>query len=518
MAAALWKTFFWRSPGHDAPLMLALLLRHEIRLGLRLGTGAARGRWLAGLVLIAALPVALGWFGAQSLAAAPDKPSPAAMSLLVGAHLFMLPLMASLAAVQVLRAFHDRNDLDLLLAAPVPPREVFLAKALSVCWMVAMPFVLMLGPFVLFSMLRGHWGWGGTLIVLLSSATIATGLGFLIVAALIRWLGARRARVAVHLGSAALGASIFIVSQVSALGGGFSGGREGLLANLSALTPPPPFDSAARAMVGEPLPLLAFCGLALLALLGAAGPGAVQLARRQNEVETLPTKSPAQLFTASPVAAILDKELSLLWRDPETLAQVLLRFIYLVPLVLLALQENASPETTAARLLSGGVALAAMAASSLAWITLCAEEAPELVEAAPISPWQRNSTKLALACLLPLIALLPLGLWLLTLDPVAALMLLPLGLLAGASMAAVQGWHGPRLPRTSFRKRPRAMLLMGVVEVAMAIAWAVAASFFYRQHPAMPLPFIIIAFIMLLAWVSRSQYLIAPRFRSPRSA
>lgn len=144
---------------------------------------------------------------------------------------------------------------------------------------------------------------------------------------------------------------------------------------------------------------------------------------------------------------------------------------------------------------------------------MCAEEAPELIEASPLSPFQRNATKLALACLLPLLALLPLGLWLLSLDPVAAAMLLPFGLLAGASMAAVQGWHGPRTPRTTFRKRPRAMLLMGVVEVVMAIAWAVAASFICRAHPAMPMPLIAIIVLLLLAWISRPA-----AFRALRSA
>ena len=486
--------------------MLARLLVHEIRLGLRLGQGAARWRWFAGLLVLAAAPIALGWAAARGLAQAPDMPGPAMLSLLVATHLLMLPLMASLAAVQVLRAFHDRNDLDLLLAAPISPQQVFLAKALAVCWLVAMPFLVLLGPFVLASMLHGHWRWGGSLVVLLATATIATGLGFLLVAMLLAWLGARRARVVVHLGSAALGASVFIASQASALGSRVAAGREQLLASLAAALPPPPLDFAARAMLGAPLPLLALVGLAAAALAVAAGPAAAQLSRRHMDPDRKATAG-RQLFTASPLLALLRKELLLLRRDLEVLAQVLLRFIYLVPLVLLALQDDARPDVSAVRLLAGGVALAAMAASSLAWITLCAEEAPELLDAAPVASRARHGAKLAIACLLPLLALAPLAVWVATLDATAGLLFAPMALAAAASMALVQGWHAPRLPRNAFRKRPRAMLLMGLVEVLMAAAWALAASFAMQKTAALPLPLAVIAAMLLAAWLSRPKSL-----------
>jgi ABC-2 type transport system permease protein len=469
--------------------MLARLLVHEIRLGLRLGTGAARWRWFAGLALLAAAPVALGYSVAQGLASAPDRPGAPLLSLLVLVHLLMLPLMASLAAVQVLRTFQDRADLDLLLAAPVAPTRVFLAKALASCWLVAMPFLVLLGPFILFSMAHGHWRWGGALLVILASATIATALGFWLVAHLIVRLGPRRARLAVHLGSAALGACIFIASQAGAFGSRLMANREQLFDSLAGLLPPPPLDLAARAMVGEPLPLLAFAGLAAASLGLAAGPAARRLAVRTQDREQ-PGPGRRQRYPASPHAALATKELLLIWRDPETLAQVLLRFIYLVPLVFLALQEGSSPGLAATRLTAGCVALAAMAASSLAWITVCAEEAPELVEAAPVTARARAVTKLAIACGLPLLALTPLSLWTLGLDAGATPLILLLAPPAALSMALIQSWHGPRMPRSAFRKRPRAMLLMGLVELLVAGLWALAAVL-ARSRPDM------------LAWLAR---------------
>ncbi|WP_439534296.1 ABC transporter permease [Polymorphobacter sp.] len=493
-----------------APASLPWLLAHELRLGLRLASGTRPWRRALALLLVLALPVGIGWIAARALATAPDTPSAAGLGLLVMAHALMLPLMASLAAVQVLRTFRDRNDLDLLLAAPVPPRRVFLAKALAVCGLVAMPFLVMLAPFVLFSIGLGHWRWGGALIVLVATATVATSLGFLLVAVLTASVGARRARTIVHLGSAALGASLFIASQAGGLSSSMAGSRAGLVARLAANVPPPPLDVAARAMVGDPGALLALVALAIAALLLAAGPGAARLARRNEE--TAPLRSACRgHFPASPLSALLTKELRLLWRDPETLAQVLLRFVYLVPLLLLALRDGTPADVAAGQILAGGVALATMAGSSLAWIIVCSEEAPELVEAAPLPGWQRAGAKLALACGLPLLALAPLMVWLIILSPPAAAALLPLALLGAASMALIQGWHGPRLPRAAFRKRPRAMLLMGFVEIAVAAGWAFTATLVHRQHPLAWLPMLFVALVVLVAWAGRPGVFRAPR-------
>lgn len=454
-------------------LGLASLLRHELRLGLRLGSGSSRGRWLVGLLLVASGPVGFGWLMARAVAQAGPEVTPAAMTMLVALHAMLLPLMLSLAAVQVLRAFRDRGDLDLLLSAPLPPSRVFLAKALAASWMVAMPFVALLGPFILFSAVLGQWRWLGGFAVLMATAATATGLGFLVVAVLIGWLGGRRARMVVHLGSAALGAAIFIGTQVSGLAGtvGAQEGSAALLARLGQAAPGPPFDMAARGALGEPGPLLALMLLGAASLGVAVGPGARRLAQREMADET-PRARRTVRFGAGPTRALVGKELRLLWRDPETLAQVLLRFIYLIPLLFLATREGAAPDTVVRQLLAGGVGLAVMAASSLAWITLCAEEARELVEAAPIARWRRGAAKLAVACGLPLVALLPLALWLATLDAGAGLLMLVLAAVAALSMALVQGWHGPRIPRTAFRKRPAALLLMGLIEITMAGAWA----------------------------------------------
>jgi ABC-2 type transport system permease protein len=478
---------------------LPSLLRHELRLGLRLGSGGSRWRWLAGLLLVASVPVVFGWLMARALAANGAEATPAAVSMLVAIHAIMLPLMLSLASVQVLRAFRDRGDLDLLLSAPMPPERVFLAKALAAAWMVAMPFLALLGPFILFSALLGQWRWFGAMGVLIATAAVATGLGFVVVAALIGWLGGRRARMAVHLGSAALGAAIFIGSQVSGLASGAEGGRAALIARLTEAVPPPPFDWAARATLGEPGPLFALLLIGAASLGLAIGPGARRLAVHEVEDDGPRGRRRPVGFSASPMLALVKKELRLLWRGPETLAQVLLRFIYLVPLLFLATRENAADSTVMRQLLGGGVALAVMATSSLAWITVCAEEARELVEAAPIAPWRLNFAKLAVACGVPLAALVPTAIWLGTLNLAAGLAMLPMAAIAALCMAMVQSWHGPRIPRTAFRKRPAALLLMGLIEITMAGAWASVAVLALNGSAWLLAPLAYVAFVIAVA-------------------
>ncbi len=481
---------------------LSGLLRHELRLGLRLGSGGSRRRWLIGLVLVASGPVVLGWIIAKSLANAPDTPPDAALGLLVAIHAVLMPLMLSLASVQVLRAFRDRGDLDLLLSAPLPPQRVFLAKALAACWMVVMPFIVLMGPFIVFCVGFGHWRWAGAVLVLLSTAAVATGLGFVLVALLIGWLGGRRARVAVHLGSAAMGALIFIATQVSGLAGGAADGRAALLARLAASVPPAPFDWPARAATGAPGPLLAMLVLGAVSLGLAVGPGARRLAVHEIEDDGAELRAVRPVgFRRGATTALVMKELRLLWRDPETLAQVLLRFVYLVPLLFLATRDGMPPESLTRQLLGGGLALAVMAASSLAWITVCAEEARELVEAAPVQSWRMNGTKLAVACGLPLVALTPMALWLGTVNVFAGLAMLPLAAVAGLSMAMVQAWHGPRSQRTAFRKRPAALLLMGLIEIGMAGAWAAAAVMLLGGSAWVWLPLVAIVAVVGTAYL-----------------
>ena len=100
------------------------------------------------------------------------------------------------------------------------------------------------------------------------------------------------------------------------------------------------------------------------------------------------------------------KELRLLWRDPALLSQVGLRVLYLVPLCYALVQGARFGHGVT---LASGVALvsvvAAQVAGSLAWITVSAEDAPELLASSPLGGERIRLAKLGSA-LIPLAAIM----------------------------------------------------------------------------------------------------------------
>jgi len=132
-------------------------------------------------------------------------------------------------------------------------------------------------------------------------------------------------------------------------------------------------------------------------------------------------RAPAS-FIAGAFAATVRKELRLLGRDIALLAQVMLRLLYLAPLTFIVLR-NASLHATWA--LPAGVAalcfVTGQVAENLSWITMSAEDSPELLACspAPVATLRRAKLTAALAPL-ALLMMFPLGFLFVT-SPTAAL-------------------------------------------------------------------------------------------------
>jgi ABC-2 type transport system permease protein len=177
------------------------------------------------------------------------------------------------------------------------------------------------------------------------------------------------------------------------------------------------------------------------------------------------------------------KELRLLIRDPTLLSQVLLRTLYVLPLTAV-LARNASRDAVGPGGLSGVLALAAGAgavtfmagqvAGSLAWITISAEDAPELLACAPVDGGFVRRAKLAA-----------------TMVPVVLLLALPLGALvvfapwvgvcaifgAGASAASaglINLWFEKPARRSMSRRG--GSVLGASAELLLGMGWAVAVA------------------------------------------
>jgi ABC-2 type transport system permease protein len=261
--------------------------------------------------------------------------------------------------------------------------------------------------------------------------------------------------------------------------------------------PGAPLSWPARAALGEPLPLLVFVVVAVsIFMAAAAGLGrrfsadaAVASGVGSGPVRISGRGVTAQSFGSGVFVTMMRKELRLLVRDPTLLSQVLLRTLYVLPLTFLMVKgaghtsdDGGSRMTvflSSFRLasLAGAVSfMAGQVAGSLAWITISAEDAPELLACAPVDSGLVRRAKLT-ATIVPvaLLLALPLGV-LLWLSPWIGFCA-TFGAVASAASAALANlWFEKAAPRKAFRNRRGGSALGAVAELMLGLGWAVTAG------------------------------------------
>ncbi len=451
---------------------LPWLIRHELRLWARDGERAGRTARIIVLLILTLLPLAFGIRIALDQRHAPAMP-PAAIGPLSIGFVGLMLLMLSGACVYVLRSFHERGDLDLLLAAPIPPARVLAAKSLAIHASVALPLLFVSTPFAVTSALVGHPGWLGGLAMIIVAAVIATSFAFVIVASLFSRIGAQRGRTIVQIG----GGVFAVVAALLAQTPNIAPDQFRRFARWMAQPPSPPFDAPARAALGDPAWLLLMAGIALMTAALASRVAAHRLfTARPAAVTPPPTAVPRPgnaRFRAGLARILLIKELQLLWRDAELLSSVALQLAYMIPAFALIFSGSGASPT---RLAAACVLFCGLLTSSLAWLTICGEDAPDLIAAAPVPQALVRRMKIIAACLPPLgMVLVPL---LITTgqDVRAGLVALLLCPLAAATAAVQQGWAGRPQQRRAFRSRQKSSLLLAISEYSMAGAWAGTAA------------------------------------------
>jgi ABC-2 type transport system permease protein len=395
------------------------------------------------------------------------------------ATLLIFTLMLSQTLAGATEALYTRGDLDLLFSAPIAPRKVLTVRFASLAASAFSAFALLALPFLAPLALFGHWRWLALLPVLAALALAASGAGLALAVGLFRVIGPRRTRTVAQLLAAVIGAAFFLVSQTRTLLGG--PGASSLWTQVAATAGDPRLRLPGlaswplRAALGDPVPLAAILVLGLAVFLGvsawlsrrfaadaAAAQGAdVGVSRRPGRV--------AGAFVAGAFAATFVKELRLLWRDIALFSQVLLRTLYLAPVTFLVIRSAGTHSVFA---LPGGAAtiafLAGQVGASLTWITLSAEDAPELLAAAPAAPGTVRAAKLA-AGLAPLAVLLigPLAViaWFAPTAGLAA----ALGSAASALAAGlINAWHPRPGKRSEFRRRRQGSLLVSLASLLVS--------------------------------------------------
>lgn len=493
------------------PASTAWLLAHELRLAWRGFLAGRKGRGpgaliafviLGGLIVFGGVAMGLALRGQQ----VPVVPLAVVIVDLALAVILTLMLSSTLAASA--DALYERGDLDLLFSSPLAPRKVLFVRALGLAvnaglWFMV-PAVLLLTP----SIVLGHPAWLGVFVVLAAAALGASGVGLLLAMALFALIGPRRTRTVAQVMAALIGAAFFLASQYRNLMG--QKASESLFARIATdaregrIQPPPFADLPLRAALGEPIPLLILVALGAGIFLFAAqtlGRRFADAAAATQGAETRKSaKGPTRAFAAGPFHATVRKELRLISRDAALLSQVLLRVLYMLPLALVLARGAAHMPVWA---LAGPAAavtfLAGQVAGSLVWITVSAEDTPDLLAIAPAPMGVLRQAKLT-AALLPVALLLAIPIAVLAwYAPLAGLWTAIGAGLSAWSTGLIGVWRQKPGKRADFRRRRGASLLATLAELFVATLIGVATALAVAGWLVWALPPLIVAGAVMMA-------------------
>ena len=489
-----------------APGSAPWLLRHELRLLWR-GTGGVR-RWP--LAVIAGL-LWLGFHGfAWGLLAftGGGRSWPASLFVTFGVGAWLvLTLMLAQAITQSVDALFQRGDLDLLLSSPLAGRNVFLVRGLAIAIASVAIYAWLLVPFAHVGVFVGQPQLLAIYPALAALGLLAAAVGLALTIALVRVLGARRARVAAQLLGAFVGAALFLAFQFNNLVSPARSARW-IAAWRGGLADDAGFDRGSlvwlplNAVLGEPAALLAVVVVGMGAFAAVVAGMARRFVAGTQESMTTPTRTrdaaAPRRFRGGLWRTVLVKEWKLIGRDPQMIAHTLLQSLYLLPLAFVWVR-NTSPQALLAPTM---VMLAATLTSGLTWLTVSAEDAPELLASAPVDRGLLRRAKLVAGLTPVWLLMLPLAVLLATSDGAAAAVFALC--VAGATISA--GSLHLLLPRPGrrrdLRRRGKGNLVGNVLELMTTIAWPALTWCLLNEPLYAPIPALGAGAAVSIAWLA----------------
>ncbi len=398
--------------------------------------------------------------------------------------LFVMPWLVSQALTSTTRALYTRNDLDLLLASPLPPRLVLAARALAIgCESIGSVAIFLL-PIANMNALLVGWQWLAIYPALVATGLICTSAGIGLTLLLFRIAGPRRTRLVSQVVATIIGAAfIFTLQALHVMPEGVRGSIVAAIENPGGNML---FDKSGwlwlpvRAVAGEPVSLLLWCSISIVifmatALLlgerfalsavqsgGAAAPVSARRARRQVQ------------FRSGLGRALRLKEWRLLGRDPWLLSQIMLQVIYTLPVSIVIWRSQGPNGSMAISIAPAIVVIAAQISASLAWLTISSEDAPEFLATAPVPRGVIERRKLE-AIAVPLGCFLAAPLFALAWASVELAIYTALFAIgAAASTAFLNFWHPMPGRRVAVLRRHSQSKLIAILEHLLSLLWAVA--------------------------------------------
>lgn len=309
-----------------------------------------------------------------------------------------------------------RGDMDLLLSSPVPTRNVFTARAVSIALQgSALPIFVCL-PAADVAAFFGDQRWLAAYPVTLALGLSAAAAGLLLTVLLVKLVGPRRARTLSLVLSAVFGASWFIVAETPIVleatrmhviyAGAGAWIKSAPLAGLDSVLWYP-----ARAVQGDWVPLISMLLISLVffVLVTTFLPHAFLFAIQRAADMTTPSKRQTTRhlrFHSNFSIVIFLKEWRLILRDPWLLSRFGRLLVILVVIALVFLRSfgrftSGNDKYIPPAVAAGVTLVAGLVADMLVWLAISAEDLPDLLVSAPRGRFQLFRMKL-IAMLAPI--------------------------------------------------------------------------------------------------------------------
>lgn len=423
--------------------------------------------------------------------------------------------MLSQAMESVTRTFYSRSDLELILSAPVKAERLFAVRIGAMALSAALMSILLMGPFINVLIWRDGWRWLSAYGVLMAVSLVTTSLAVAITIKLFQWIGPRRTRLAAQITAAIVGGVFVIGLQTAAM---FSSGTlsrlsvlqsETVLAHAPGLNSPVWWPAAAALGNGwDLLWVLAISLLIFLAVTNRYAPrfaGYVLAASSVAQIARAAPSSAHRFQILPPAASLRHKEQLLILRDPWLISQSLMQLLYLSPPALL-LWHNYGQAGGAVVLVPVLIMTSGQLAGGLAWLTISGEDAPDLVQSAPVKPGRllRAKAEAVMQCIgivfFPFIAVL-------LFVSRAQAFLAAAGIAAAAlSSIAIQLWFRSQAKRSQFRRRHTSSRIATLAEAIISIAWAGTGAVAVSGNTLWPASAAFALFLLLcVRWLSPSR-------------
>jgi ABC-2 type transport system permease protein len=198
--------------------------------------------------------------------------------------------------------------------------------------------------------------------------------------------------------------------------------------------------------------------------------------------------------------ALRRKEWRLLLREPYLASQLLLQIIYTLPVSVVVWRSQGAGGSVALAAAPAIVVIAAQISSSLAWLAVSSEDAPDFIASAPVTRAEVERRKLESVVLPMALFVLPPILGLAWFEPGAALLALAFAAAAATSTALLNFWHPMPGKRSNVMRRHAQSKIVAVMEHALALCWALAAVLAVLESTTFLLP---VAVVAGLLWINR---------------